>query len=101
MTDSRRPSPIATVCGIVLLCLAGTVKAGTTKALLPAAAPLSNQELAQERGRGETRTVTPGTQLAVILWDERGTPKTNKTPGPVDSVSQGVGNHQLNSLTQN
>lgn len=93
------PSLIA-LCAVALLGWARVVQAEAPP-VPGSAAPLSNHELAHERGRGVTQSVRPGTQIAVILWDERGTSRTNTSSGSVASVSQGIGNQQTNSLRQN
>jgi hypothetical protein len=61
---------------------------------------ISDQDLAGVRGRGASETPHAPGQVAVILWDERGIPKTGG--GDVFAAqSTGRGNQQASSLTQN
>lgn len=62
---------------------------------------IGNQDLARIHGRGITTTPHASGQVAVILWDERGTAKTGGGDVFAAQSSLGSGNVQLNSLTQN
>ncbi|MHB8416284.1 MAG: hypothetical protein ACYDB1_13090 [Acidiferrobacteraceae bacterium] len=61
---------------------------------------ISDQGLAGVRGRGASETPHAPGQVAVILWDERGTPKTGGGDMFADQ-STGRGNQQASSLAQN
>jgi len=94
----------AAILGLVfgLCCTAHAAAQGLSAApaaIVPqGAAPLTNRALTQVRGKGASNTPAAQQQLAVILWDERGTPKaTDASYGQ----SVGAGNSQSNSLSQN
>lgn len=106
MTDHHRFRSTLALCAAAFLSVWASAQAQPVadplaSKSLPSVSPLSNRALTEVRGKGATNAVVPGTKIAVILWDERGTPKMNQNAGGVDSVSQGAGNVQINNLTRN